>query len=92
MSETLIDADESTATSWNRPSDSVGRVGRTAERAVQIAAFQADDHVVPLPVITGEGAVRRRTRRLLAETEIPLRDLHLLDHVVIEQRCKHVLV
>src|SRR5437588_9496073 len=63
-----------------------------SEGAVNVARLQAKDRIIPLPVISGKSAECRRTGRLLAEAEIPLRDLHLLDDVVVKQGSQHARV
>src|SRR4029078_9183472 len=55
------------------------------ELDVHVTYFKAEDDVVPLRVVSGEGAEGRRARRLPSEAEIPLRDLHLLDDVMVQQ-------
>ena len=59
---------------------------------MQVARLKAQDDVVLLPVVSGKGSVAGRTRRNPAKAEIPLRNLHFLDDIVVKQGGKHVRV
>src|SRR5262249_12869356 len=57
----------------SRASERLARSRRAAEIAVLVTRFKAKDRFSPLPVVSYEPTVGRRTRRVLAELEIPLR-------------------